>query len=186
MKEENKERKMISSHEVACIIGKDERTVQNLAKQGILTCEKSGRKNLYDLYEVIREYCDYLTKSAKKKNSSVEEERTFEEVRIKRAKADIAELELQELKGMLHSAEDVEEMTTDLVLVIRSSFLALPGRVASELAEIGNASEVSERLKAEIYDILKDLANYRYDPEEYRKRVRERRGWLRDEQQEEQ
>ena len=108
-----------------------------------------------------------------------------EDVRWKRAKADIAELELQELKGMLHSAEDVEEMTTDLVLVIRSSFLALPGRVSSELAEMETASEVSERLKAEIFDILKDLSNYRYDPEEYRKRVRERRGWNRDEQEDE-
>ncbi len=177
-------REMLSSEEVAEIIGKDKRTVQNLAKQGILTCEKTGRRNLYDLHVVVKEYCDYLAKSNKRKISSMEDEKTAEDIRIKRAKADMAELELRELKGALHAAEDVEEMTTDLVLVIRSSFLALPGKVSSELAELDDASEVSERLKAEIFDILKDLSNYRYDPEEYKKRVRERRGWLRDEQEE--
>lgn len=185
MKTDENGKEMLSSEEVAQIIGKDKRTVQNLAKQGILTCEKLGRKNLYDLHVVIKEYCEYLAKSAKRKFSSMEDEKTAEDIRIKRAKADMSELELKELKGALHAAEDVEEMTTDLVMVIRSSFLALPGRVASELAELENANDVSEKLKDEIYDILKDLSNYQYDPEEYRKRVRERRGWLRDEQQEE-
>ena len=37
----------------------------------------------------------------------------------------------------------------------------------------------------EVYSILKDLANYEYDPEEYKKRVRERRGWLMDEREDE-
>lgn len=181
----NSERKMVSSEEISRIIGKDVRTVQIMAKQGILTCEKVGRKNSYDLYVVIQEYCEHLTKTANRKISSMEDEKLAEDIRIKRAKADMAELELQELKGTLHAAEDVEEMTTDLILVIRSSFLALPGKVSAELAEMGDASEVSERLRNEIFDILKDLSNYEYNSDEYRKRVRERRGWLRDGQEEE-
>lgn len=185
MKEKREERKMVTSEEVARIIGKDARTVQLMAKQGILTCEKSGRKNLYDLYTVIQEYCNHFAKLSTQKISSMEDEKLAEDIRIKRAKADMAELELQELKGTLHAAEDVEEMTTDLVLVIRSSFLALPGKVSAELAELDDARLVSERLKEEIFDILKDLSNYEYDPEEYRKRVRERKGWLGDEPQEE-
>ncbi len=115
----------------------------------------------------------------------MEEEKTFEDIRLKRAKAEVAELELQELKGSLHAAEDVEAMTLDLVMVIRSSFLALPGRVATELAEIEDAAVISEKLKSEVHSILKDLANYEYDPEEYKKRVRERKGWLMDEQEDE-
>ena len=75
MKTDNNERKMISSEELARIIGKDKRTVQNLAKQGVLTCEKSGRRNLYDLYTVVREYCDYFAKSTNRKISSMEDEK---------------------------------------------------------------------------------------------------------------
>lgn len=181
MASKEEEKKMISSREVARIIGKDQRTVQNMAKQGILTCEKSGNKNLYDLYTVIKEYCEHFAKSTNKKISSMEDEKIAEDIRIKRAKADMAELELMELRGELHAAKDVEEMTTDLVLVIRSSFLALPGKVSAELSEIEDAREISKRLKEEIADILKDLSNYEYDPDEYRKRVREKKGWIGDE-----
>lgn len=180
-----KEKKLISSQEVAEIIGKTSRNVQLLAKEGILSCEKKGNRNLYDLHIVIREYCDYIAKTSRKEFSSSEEAKAYEDIRIKRAKAEMAELELQELKGSLHAAEDVEAMTTDLVMVVRSSFLALPGRVSTDLAEMEDPSEISEKLKNEIYDILKDLSNYEYDPDEYKKRVRERRGWLRDEQEEE-
>ena len=126
-----------------------------------------------------------MAKLGKKKISSVEEEKALEEVRIKRAKAELAELEMQELKGKLHAAEDVEQMTSDLVMVIRSSFIALPGRVAVELAGINDATELSERLKAEVNSILEDLSNYEYDPEEYRKRVRYRRGWISEERDDE-
>ena len=90
-----------------------------------------------------------------------------------------------ELKGRLHAAEDVEDMTADLALVIRSSLMAMPGRVSVELADIDDATEISECLKKEIYAILEDLSNYEYNPEEYRKRVRNRRGWLDDDEQDE-
>ena len=76
-------------------------------------------------------------------------------------------------------------MTTVLVMVNRSSFLALPGRVSTELDKVEEPVELSEKLKKEIYSILEDLSNYEYDPEEYRKRDRERRGWLLEEQEEE-
>ena len=101
----------IPSCEVADIIGRDVRTVQKLTKDGTLTCEKKKNKNLYNLYTVVREYCDYVAKLGKKKISSVEEEKALEEVRIKRAKAELAELEMQELKGKLHAAEDAVSYT---------------------------------------------------------------------------
>ena len=57
----------IPSCEVADIIGRDVRTVQKLTKDGTLTCEKKKNKNLYNLYTVVREYCDYVAKLGKKK-----------------------------------------------------------------------------------------------------------------------
>ena len=178
-------KKMVSTQEVADIIGKGIRTVQNLTKSGILTGEKVKGKNQYNLYTVIREYCSYVAKKEEKKYSSAEEEKTAADARIKAAKAEIVELELMELKGRLHAAEDVEDMTADLALVIRSSLMAMPGRVSVELADIDDATEISECLKKEIYAILEDLSNYEYNPEEYRKRVRNRRGWLDDDEQDE-
>ena len=59
---------------------------------------------------------------------------------------------------------------------MRSMLLAMPGKLAIDLAIIQTAPEAAERVKQEVYFILNNLANYRYDPDEYAKRVRERNG----------
>ena len=55
--------------------------------------------------------------------------------------------------------------------------LALPGRLAMDIAEVSNANEASAMIRKECHAILNELAQYQYDPEEYRRRVRERIGW---------
>lgn len=171
------QKKMVSSGELAKVLGKSERTIQMLAKAGSITYEKSKNKNLYNLYTVVQEYIESLTKRELQEVSSIEEAKTREEVRYKRAKADMMELELKELDGQMHSAEDVESMTTELVLAVRSALLSLPGRLGVDVAEITSAAECSEVIKRAICEILEDLSRYSYDPEEYKKRVRERQGW---------
>lgn len=172
--------KLISSKELSNILGIRDRTVQLLAKEGYLTCIKEGNKNKYDLHRVVKEYIDYCAKKKNKVFSSLEKEKMNEEVRLKRAKADTAELELNELKGRLHSAEDVEKITTDLVLAVRSGLLSLPGMLAIDVAEAKNAAEASEIIKKAVHSLLEELADYEYNPDEYKRRVRERQGWLND------
>ena len=171
------QQKMISSGELGKIIGKTARTVQTLAENGTLTCVKEKNKNKYNLYTVIQEYTDYMTKRNLPKGSSLEDEKTYEDIRFKRAKADRMELEFAELEGRMHSAEDVESMTTDLILCVRSSLLSLPGRLGSDVADTDNAAECSEIIKKAVCEILEDLSHYKYNPDEYRKRVRERKGF---------
>lgn len=183
------QKKMVNSGELAKIIGRTDRTIQLMAKDGILSFEKIRNKNQYDLYVVVQEYIDYLTKSNNEKISSNEDAKLREEVRYKRAKADIMELELKEIEGQMHRAEDVEEMTTDLVLAVRSALLSLPGRLGVNLASVNTAAECSDVIKKEICEILEDLSKYQYDREKYRKKVRERQGWkemMEDEQDQEQ
>lgn len=171
------QKKMISSGELAKVLGKSDRTIQMLAKAGTITCEKVKNKNQYNLYTVVQEYIENLANREMAGISSLDEAKTREEVRYKRAKADMMELELQELDGQMHSAEDVEAMTTDLVLAVRSALLSLPGRLGVDIAASTSAAEVSEIIKKAVYDVLEELSRYSYDPEEYKKRARERQGW---------
>ena len=97
--------------------------------------------------------------------------------RSRATKAELADMELKELRGEMHRSEDVEAMTTDLVFTIRSMMLALPGRLAIDLAKITKPAEISERIKQEVYAILLELSNYKYDAAAYKKRVRDRQGW---------
>lgn len=66
---------------------------------------------------------------------------------------------------------------TDLVYVIRGMLMALPGRLAVDTAGAASAAETSEIIRVEVYKVLEELAAYKYDPEVYVQRVREREGW---------
>ena len=86
-------------------------------------------------------------------------------------------LQLNELEGKMHRSEDVEAVMTDLVYAIRSMLIALPGRLAVDVSSVTSAQEASEVIKKEVYKILNELSEYKYNPEEYARRVREREGW---------
>ena len=96
---------------------------------------------------------------------------------VNTSKAKIAELQLKELEGKMHRSEDVEALTNDLVYTARSMIMALPGRLAMDVVQAGSANEASALIRTECYKILDELAGYQYDPEAYRRRVRDREGW---------
>ncbi len=178
---------MVSSSEIAKLIGKTSRTVQQLTSDGILpTVEIKNKTRVtrkYDKYKTMHAYIRYIEEKAAGKNGSDKENEKLQvEIEIKKTKLKMEQIKLDELEGKMHSAEDVEEMTTDLVMCVRSNLLAMPGHVAVELAQINDASEISVKMQEAVNSILKELAGYKYDPEEYRKRVKERQGWLNDEQ----
>ena len=163
------------------------RRVQQLTQEGIIQTQEiveNGRKvRRYDLMPTIMQYIKYLNDKAtgKEKKTSMaekEEQKLQAEIDMKMAKAKIAQLNLDELEGRLHAAEDVEAMTTDLVLNVRSALLSMPGQLAVDVAEVTDPAECSEIINKVVIDILDDLSRYQYDPNEYRRRVRERQGWL--------
>ena len=169
-----------TSQVIAKIFGVSTRRVEQLKTEGVI--KGQGKPTKYDLLPTIQSYIRYLSDKAngrekKETDSQLETEKLEAEKRIKVAKAEMAELELKELKGDLHRSSDVEAITTDHVMFVRSMLMAIPGKLAVDVATIQTAPEAAERIKQEVYAILQQLSDYRYDPEEYKKRVRERQGW---------
>ena len=151
-------------------------------KEGVIAAVKEGNANRYDLLPTIQRYIRYLTAKANgrepsKKDSEIEGRRLEAEADLKRSKADIAALQLSELEGTMHRSEDVEAVMTDLVYNIRSMLVALPGRLAVDVTGAATPAEASEIIRTEVYKILTELAGYKYDPEVYARRVRDREGW---------
>lgn len=178
---------MVTSTEIAKLIGKTSRTVQQLTSDGILpTMEVKNKTRVsrrYDKYKTVQAYIKHVEQRAAEKNGTEkEQERLDTEIDIKKTKLRMEQLKLEEMEGRMHSAKDVEDMTTDLVLCVRSNLLSMPGQLAVEIAQITDASEASAKLSEAVYSILEELTGYEYNPEEYKKRVRERQGWLTDEQ----
>ena len=165
---------------IANLFGTDVRRIQQLNAEGVI--KGQGRPAMYDLVPTIKALFEYQRKKiqGKEKNADTEElerRKLKAEAEIKEAKAEVAKMEQAELEGKLHRAEDVEAITTDHVLFLRSMLMAMPGKLAVDLAGEHTAAEQAETVKKEVHFVLEQLANYRYDPEEYKKRVKERQGW---------
>ena len=170
----------VTKKDLCKLFGLSSRRIEQLAQDGIVN--GTGNPAKYNLVEAVQGYTESLKASARKRsttkdNPELEKDKLEGEARIKQAKAEMAELELKELQGELHSAEDVEAITTDHVLYFRSMLMALPGKLAVDLAGTHTAAEQSARVKQEVNFVLDQLADYKYDPEEYAKRVRDRQGW---------
>lgn len=173
--------KLVDSKTIAALFGVTVRRVQQLAAEGIIDAAQK-KPYRFDLLPTIQKYIKYLSdkasgREATKKDIETEGRKLEAEADLKRSKADMAALQLRELEGKMHRSEDVEAITTDLVYAIRSMLLALPGRLAVDVTGVKTAAEASEIIRAEIYKILEELAGYKYDPDEYARRVRDREGW---------
>lgn len=171
-----------SSVTIAKIFGVTDRRVQQLAKEGIIPAAQR-KPYKFDLLPTIQAYIKHLSEKANGKeqksadNVQAEADKLRAEADLKRHKADMAEMQLQELEGKMHRSEDVEAMTNDLVYTIRSMIMALPGRLAMDVVQVQTASEASALIRTECNKVLNELAEYKYDPEEYQRRVRDREGW---------
>ena len=171
-----------TSAQVAKVFRMTSKRVQQLTADGIIETEETPKGRRYNWDKTVERYVAHLSEKAhgreqKESMADLEEQKARAEVDIKQAKAKVAQMELGELQGKLHRAEDVEAIMTDHVLFLRSMLMAMPGKLAVDLAGDHTAAEQAERVKQEVYYILNNLANYRYDPESYKKRVMERQGW---------
>lgn len=179
---ENPKQNLQSTDIIAKLFDLDVRRVQQLAKEGILPAA-SQRPYKFDLLPTVKAYIRYLRDRANGKEAKTadtvkaEADKLRAEADLKQSKAKIAELQLKELEGKMHRSEDVEALTNDLVYTARSMIMALPGRLAMDVVQAGSANEASALIRTECYKILDELAGHQYDPEAYRRRVRDREGW---------
>ena len=168
--------------EVAKTLDMTPQWVRDLTKKGVLKTHTGAPGERYFLPETIKAYVNYLRELANSKAKpadtvKAEADKLRAEADLKQSKAKIAEMQLKELEGKMHRSEDVEAATNDLVYTVRSMIMALPGRLAMDVVQAKTAAEASAIIRAECYKILNELAGYQYDPEVYRRRVRDREGW---------
>ncbi len=167
---------------IAEIFEMDERRVQQLAKEGVIPAV-SKRPYKFDLIPTVKAYIKHLREKVNGKEAKTADaekavtDKMRAEADLKQSKAKIAEMQLKELEGKMHRSEDVEAMTNDLVYTVRSMIMALPGRLAMDIVQATSAAEASALIRFECHKILNELAGYKYDPEAYKRRVRDREGW---------
>ena len=165
----------VSTTELATVLGVSARRVQQMAQDGTIpTC----RKGCFRLADSVQRYVKFLSDGPMdEEDKKLEKTRRVAETTMKASKATIAKLEAEELKVKMHRSEDVAAMTTDLIYAIRGAMMALPGRLAVDVASANSPAEAAEIIRREVNKAMRELSNYRYDPKKYEERVRERRAW---------
>ena len=165
----------VTSAELATVLGLKARMVQVHAQNGVI---RSSGKNTYPLAASVQAYIKFLDKNVPdEEDVKLEKARRVSETQLKASKAAIAKMQAEELKGNMHRSEDVAALTEDLIYTIRSALLALPGRLAVNVAEAATPAEASEVIRKEVHTVMRELAAYHYDPKKYEERVRERMSW---------
>lgn len=144
---------------LANIFGITDRRVRQLAEEGVIARVKKGR---YDLVESIKGYIVYLKTNQDIKESKSEADLDYDMERAKheRIKREIAELNLAEMKGQIHYADDVEKVMNDMLSNFRSKVLSMASKLAPILIARNDINQIQDMINKEAYEVLEELSNY--------------------------
>lgn len=151
---------------IANLIGLSTRRVQQYRAEGALVTEKTPEGVRYNLIRSLVELVKYLLTRQDSKNVKLRIESATADLRERQAAREL--IKLKRLRGEVHDARHVKAIMTRNIIDARAAFLALPDRVAPELASCAGANEIAAALRKEVYAILDSLANRKYSPEEFR------------------
>lgn len=161
--------------ELASLIGVSTRRVQQLTAEGILPQVNKGH---YLLAASVQAYLSHkMGETLSPEELSIERRRREADTVLKESKAKIARLEAEVADNNYHRAEDVEEFMEALIFEMRGILISLPGRLAVDVAHSTNAAECGEIIKQEVYQAMRALSNWFYDPAYYREKEEARRNW---------
>lgn len=167
----------IRTADVCALTGKSNQWVGQLVNQGVIFRKQTSHGPMFELADTMKRYIEMIEARIEEKterDSKAESEKKSAEASLKRAKATVATLEAAEIVGKMHRSEDVAALTEDMIYTFRASLMALPGRLAVQVADVSDKAEAAEIIRKEIFALMRELAAYEYDPDKYGERVRAR------------
>lgn len=180
----------VTAQTFANMVGVTPRDIQNQCKKNIIPAEKIDGSWWIPfpkgLQAYIKVYKDKAEGRGGENREELERKKLEKETELKSAKAEMAKLDLAEKADQVHSAEIVEEVLNDFVFYVRSSMLALPGRIANEMYNSlavyfgdnkPSSSLISSLMSDEVNTVLKEFSNYKYDKNKMKqKRIEKEKG----------
>ncbi|KMT22996.1 hypothetical protein [Clostridium cylindrosporum] len=150
---------VVAGSYLANIFGITDRRVRQLAEEGIIVRVKKGR---YDLVESIKAYIVYLktNQDIKESKSDADLDYDREKAMHERVKREMAELNLAEMKGQIHYADDVENVMNDMLSNFRSKVLSMASKLAPILIARSDVNQIQDMINKESYEVLEELSNY--------------------------
>ncbi len=154
--------------EVICkLLNLKYRRLYVLAEKGIIRKPQHG---MWELVPTIQGYVSFLQTLAYGRKTLHEDEPgeidyREEKAKLTQAQAEKARLEVNHLKGKLHKSEDVERITSDMLMRFKARITSMPSKIAGFLLGKQEITEVEAILKRHCNEALNELAAY--DPSKY-------------------
>ncbi len=144
-----------STGEIADLFGMTERSVQTLARNGIIPRLRQGR---FDLIDTVKAYVKYLREKAA---GQVEAMKESPKTRLLRAQADECEakavlrhMEVEVERGKLLKRSDIERQLYARFIEIKAALLEMPRRVAFRFTDPEISLYVEEEVNTLVGEIL--------------------------------
>lgn len=159
-----------STPEIAGLLNLTERRIQQLTREGIISQVSRGR---YKLGPTLTNYVTWIQRRSLGAN---DDEKSFrkEKALLTQINRERAEIELNVIRGSVHTSDDVEAVMNTMLQVFRTRMLGIPAKTAPLLLNQEDLSVAHDILREEIYLALQELSNY--DPEKFHRRNADRVG----------
>jgi phage terminase Nu1 subunit (DNA packaging protein) len=140
---------------MAKLLDLSERHVRRLADEKVL--KKPERNKGWEITNVTL-YIRYLRERAYGKSLAGTDLHN-EKLRLTKAQADRATLEVSEIEGHLIPAQLVQDTWTDFVANVRAKLLGMPSRIAHQVIALDTYAEAESLIKENVQDALLELSD---------------------------
>ena len=140
--------RVVDVHAVADVFGLTDRRVQQLADAGVVPRDDRG---MYPLMGAVRGYIRFLQERMRR---PANEDEAADRARLTAAKADLAELEADEKRGVLIRADAVRQQDFKLARILRNNLQSMPDRIAALVAAEADPTRVHEMIAGEVNQSL--------------------------------
>lgn len=165
--------KLVSTKELAELLGLSARRIQQLAEDGVLVRAAKGK------YKAVDSIQGYI-RSLQEREAGTDEVNYYSERALhEKAKREKAEMVLAVMKGELHRAEDVRDVMNNMIAAFRSKIMAIPSKLAPQLVGNSNMVAVQGLLSREVHEALTELSEY--DPQVFHEKNQDYVGLMDDE-----
>ena len=141
----------VNAKAMAKIMDLSERRINQLVTEGVISKESDGN---YNVMQVIVDY--YKNKSGFESGINYDQEHAL----LEKVKRETAEIELAELKGEIHRADDIKAVLAGMIITCRNKLLTMPASIAVRLVGQKNPNVVIDILTKEIKIALNELSEY--------------------------
>ena len=128
--------------------------ISQLVNDGVIPRSARGR---YELVPAVKAYIQFLRKRPTN-NDPGDDDYATQRTRLTKAKADMAEMEKEQMANNLIPADDVSNAWDIMTSNMRSRLLSIPTKTATTVFSANDVNEAKKILRENINEALKELS----------------------------